>query len=128
MRWLKILLALNGVAFAFYGVSNIAMPTSYFLTADAAANAIDAVRVVGVLYLGLAVVQLGAWFLADRTAVRLVAVASIVPVAGFAAVAALQTAGSTDTFHQLGMVGVIGNAVVAVLYLFLLYRERATAA
>jgi len=107
MRWLKILLAINGVAFLAYAASNILLPTSYFLEADAPKTAVDAVRVVGITYGALGLIQLGMWWVADRLA--------------------LQGSASNDPFHQLGLVVAAGNGLVALIYAWLLYRESQTA-
>ncbi len=128
MRWLKILLALNGVAYAYYGLSNIALPTSYFLPSDAADYAIATVRVVGVMYVALAIVQLGAWRIADRGAVRLISVASLVAAVGFAVQAALLGSGSTTVFQSVGVAVAAGYAVFAALFAILIYREWREAA
>ena len=127
MRWLKILLAINGVAFLAYAASNILLPTSYFLEADAPKTAVDAVRVVGIAYGALGLIQLGMWWVADRLALRIVAGASLLFCAGFAAQAALQGSASNDPFHQLGLVVAAGNGLVALIYAWLLYRESQTA-
>lgn len=128
MRWLKILLAINGIAFVFYAVSNTVAPSSFFLPTEAPGYAVDAIRVLAVAYLALGLVQLGSWFVKDRQAVQLVAGASLVFVVGFAILAATQGTGSSDSFHQIGSAIAIGNGAVAVLYAFLLYRERTAAA
>lgn len=60
----------------------------------------------------------------DRLAVRIVAGASLVFAAGFAILAATGGSGSSDSFHQYGLVAGGGNAIIAILYPILLYRER----
>ena len=127
MRWLKILLAINGVAFLFYAVGNIVAPTSYFLPTDAPQSALDAVRAMSSLYAGLGLVQLGSWWLQDRRATRLIAVASMVAIGAFAIAAALQGSGSSDPFHQLSLAIAVGNGIFAAIYAVLLYREQMTA-
>lgn len=127
MRWLKIVLAINGVVLIGYAVSNTVAPTSYFAPSDAPGYAIDVIRVVAVSYLALGLVQLGTWWVTDRRAVRLVAGASLVYAAGFGILGATIGTGSSDAFHQVGLVAGIGNIVVAVVYAFLLYRERSEA-
>lgn len=127
MRWLKILLAVNGVAYLFYGASNIVAPTSYFLPTDAPQAALDAVRAMSTLYAGLGLIQLGSWWLHDRSAVQLIAGASLLAVGAFAIAAALVGTGSSDPFHQLSLFVAVGNGAVAALYAVLLYRERMTA-
>ncbi len=128
MRWLKIVLAINGVAYLFYAASNTVAPTSYFLPADAPGYAVDVTRVLAVAYLALGLIQLGTWMVTDRLAVRLVAGASLVYAAGFAILGVTVGTGSSDPFHQIGLAAGIGNGVVAVLYAILLYRERSAAA
>ena len=127
MRWLKVLLAVNGALFVLSGVSTIALPTAWFLPAAAPGYAMDLARVVGVFHLGLGLIQLGTWLVMDRLAVRLVAFASLVVEAGIGAQAALQGAGSTATFHRLGVAQAVVGVAFAVLYALLLNRERAAA-
>ena len=124
MRWLKILLAINGVVYLFYAASNALAPTSYFLPSDAPDYAVAVVRVVAVSYLAIALIQLGMWMVTDRLAVRIVASASLVFTAGFAVVAATAGSGSSDPFHQIAIGAAGGNAIVAILYAILLYREQ----
>jgi hypothetical protein len=128
MRWLKILLVVNGVASVSYVFSNILMPTSFFAPTDASGYGLDAVKLVGMGYLPLGIVQLGSWRIADRFAVRLIAVASMAYAAGFALLAAMAGSGSSDLFHQYGLVIAGAWALVAVLYAWLIYRERPVAA
>ena len=125
MRWLKLLLAINGVVFVLYAVSNTLAPTSYFLPSDAPGYAIAVVRVVSVAYLALGLIQLGMWMVTDRLAVRIVAGASLVFAAAFAGFAVTVGSGSSDPYHQFAMAGAAGNVIVAILYAILLYRERA---
>lgn len=129
MRWLKILLLVNGLASVLYVFSNILLPTSFFAPSDAVAGyGLDAVKLLGLGYLPLGIIQLGCWRVADRFSIRLIAVASMVYAAGFALLAATASSGSSDPFHQYG-IGVTGAwLVVSVLYLWLLYRERSGAA
>jgi hypothetical protein len=128
MRWLKILLVINGLASIAYVFSNILMPTSFFAPTDASGYGLDAVKLVGMGYLPLAIVQLGSWRITDRPAISLIAIASMAYAAGFALLAAMAGSGSSDPFHQYGM-GVAGAwGVVALLYLGLVYRERSGAA
>ena len=123
MRWLKLLLAINGIILVFYAASNTIAPTSYFLPADVPGYAIDVTRVLAVGYLALGLVQLGTWFVTDSDAVRLVAFGSLVFVAGFAILAVTNAKGSSDPFHEFGLAVGAANGVVAVLYALLLYRE-----
>lgn len=128
MRWLKILLLVNGLASISYVFSNIVLPTSFFAPSDATAGyGLDAVKLLGLGYLPLAIIQLGSWWVADRFSIRLIAVASMAYAAGFAVLAMTASSGSSDPFHQYG-IGVAGAwLVVTVLYLWLLYRERSAA-
>jgi len=129
MRWLKIMLLINGVVSLAYAFSNYFMPTSFFAPSDAAAGwGLDAVKLIGAGYLPLAIVQLGSWWATDRFSIRLVAYASIIYAAAFALNAFLAKSGSSDPFHTYGM-GVAGAwGVVALLYAWLIYRERSAAA
>jgi hypothetical protein len=124
MRWLKVLLAINGIAFLFYAVSNFIAPSSYFLPPDASGYAIDVLRVLSVGYLAMGLIQLGSWFVNDRLALQLVAGGSLVFEIGFGILAATQGTGSADPFHQYGLVIAIGNGVFAALYAVVLYRTR----
>ncbi len=128
MRWLKFLLVINGLASLAYAFYNYFLPTAFFLPADGAATAVDAVKVVGAGYLPLAVVQLGSWWASDRFSIRLIAYASIVYAVAFAANAFMVKSGSSDPFHTYGTGIAAAWAVVAVLYLWLIYRERSGAA
>ena len=128
MRWLKILLFINGLAFLVYAFSNYFMPASFFVPSDAAGYANDAVKAIAAGYLALAIIQLGSWWVADRFALRLVAYASVVYAAAFAAQAAMAGTGSSDPFHQYGIAVAGAWAVVALLYAWLIYRERSGAA
>lgn len=128
MRWLKILLLVNGLVSISYVFSNILLPTSFFAPSDAAAGyGLDAVKLLGLGYLPLGIIQLGSWRIADRFAVRLIAVASMAFAAGFALLGAMAGSGSSDPFHQYGMGIAVAWIVVSVLYLWLLYRERSGA-
>lgn len=124
MRWLKILLVVNGAVFLLYAATNTIAPTSYFLPSDAPDYAISVVRVVAMTYLAMGLIQVGMWWVMDRLAIRIVAGASLVLTAGFAILAATGGSASSDAFHQLGVLAGATNAIVAILYAFLLYRER----
>ncbi len=128
MRWLKILLAINGIVLLVYAATNTLAPTSYFLPSDAPGYAVDVTRVVGVGYLAFGLVQLGMWLVTDQMAIRIVAGTSLVYAAGFALLAFTSSASSSVTFHEIGVAAGIGNGLVAVLYAILLYREARTAA
>ncbi|MEW5989907.1 MAG: hypothetical protein AB1736_01000 [Chloroflexota bacterium] len=128
MRWLKVLLAINGIAFLFYAVSNTVAPSSFFLASDAPGYAVDMLRVLSLAYLAMGLIQLGTWFVSDRLAVQMVAIGSLVFEVGFGVLAATQGTASSDPFHQMGLGIAAGNAVVAALYAWLLYRTRASAA
>lgn len=123
MSLLKIMLAANGAAFLLRGSLNIAQPTSFYLESDAPAYAQDAVRILGITYLTVGLVQLGMWWVGDRRAVRIVAGAALLFAAGVAIQAATQSSGSSDSFHELGLGSAAENALVASLYTLLLYRE-----
>ena len=84
-------------------------------------------RIIGLAYAALGLIQLGMWWVSDRLAVRIVAGASLLFIAGSAAQAALQGTASTDTFHQIGLGAAAGGALIAVLYAALPNREGQTA-
>jgi hypothetical protein len=129
MRWLKYLLLINGLAFLAYAFSNYFVPTSFLAPSDAAAGwGLDAVKLVGAGYLPLAIVQLGSWWATDRFSIRLIAYASIVYTAAFAANAIMVKSGSSDMYHTYGMGLAAAWAVVTLLYAFLIYRERSEGA
>ena len=128
MRWLKILLFINGVMFAIFTVSNIFLPTSFLMPADAPAYGLDAARTMGVGYLPGAVIWIGSWWMTDRFAIRLCALGALVYAAAFALLAAVLGTGSSDLFHQNHLAFAAVWAVVAVLYAWLIYRESSGAA
>lgn len=115
---------MNGLAFLLYAATCSIAPSSYFLPPDAPDYAISVVRVVAVIYLAMGLIQIGMWRVMDRMAVRIVAGSSSVSVTGFAILAATAGSASSDPFHQFGPFVAVGNAIVAILYVFLLYRER----
>jgi hypothetical protein len=117
-------LAVNGVVFLVRAGLDIVRPTSFYLAAGAPAYAVDAVRVLGITYATLALVQLGVSRLADPRAVRLVAAASMLFAAAVAVQASLQSSGTTDAFHRLRWGSAAENVLVATLYAMLLYRGR----
>ena len=122
--WLKIALAINGAIFLWRGSLDIAQPTSFYLQSDAPTYAMDAVRVLGVTYVALGLIQVGTWWVADRRAVRIIAGASLLFAAGVAVQAVTQGSASADSFHRLSPGPAVENLVVAVLYAGLLLRER----
>ena len=75
-------------------------------------------------YLAMGLIQPGSWLVADRLAIQVGAIGSLVFAAGFGVLAATQGTGSSDTFHQIGIGIGIGNGVIAALYAILLYRMR----
>jgi len=102
--------------------------TSFFAPSDASGWGLDAVKLVGMGYLPLGIIQLGSWRIPDRFAIELIAVASLVYAAGFAALAAVAGSGSSDPFHQYGIGVAAAWAAVSLLYVWLIYRERSGAA
>ena len=128
MRWLKILLFINGLMFAIFTVENILLPASFLMPSDAPGYGLDAARTLGIGYLPGAIIWLGSWWMTDRFAIRMCAVGAL----GFAAALSVQAAmlgtGSSDLFHQNHMAFAAAWAVVAVLYAWLIYRERSGAA
>ena len=128
MRWLKIIVFINGLAFLAYAFSNYFVPSSFFVPSDAPAYANDAVKATGTLYLPLAIVQLGSWWMTDRFGLRLVAFASLVAAAGFSLLSLMASTGTSAPWHQYNNGFAAGWAVVALIYVWLLYRERTRAA
>jgi hypothetical protein len=124
MRMLRAVLAVNGLVFLVRAGLDIVHPTSFYLAAGAPADAVDAVRVLGITYATLALIQLGASRLGAAGAVRLVAAASMLFAAAVAVQASLQGSGTTDAFHRLRWGSAAENALVAALYAVLLYRGR----
>jgi len=128
VRWLKILLALNGAAFVLYGVMNLITPDSWYVAKGAPANEVDLARMIGILLLGLGVIQLGAWILEERLAVEMIAGVSLLLMAGWAAFGfTIQGSTYTDSFHTSAVATAAAYAVYAVLYAVVLYRERMAA-
>ena len=64
----------------------------------------------------------------DRFALRLIALAALAYAVGFALLGAMAGSGSTDPWHQYGMAFAGAWVVIAVVWAFLLYRERSGAA
>lgn len=125
MRWLKILIALNGVAFIFYALEAFYDPNLFWSPSGSPNTVLDIGRAAGVGQLAFGIVQLGAWRMKERWGVELVAVASLVYAVGFGVIVAIASAHpSDDMFHQFGMPGAAVWAAVAILYVVLLYRER----
>jgi len=124
MRLLKIMLAVNGAVFLVRGFLNIVQPGSFYLEADAPTYAQDAIRVLGITYVTLGLIQLGMWWVRDRRAVRIVAGAALLFAAGVAIQAVTQRPGSSDAFHELALGSAAENALVVALYAALLFRER----
>lgn len=128
MRALKVLLAINGTIFLWRGALDIVQPTDFYLESNAPNYAMDAVRVIGITYLTVGIIQLGMWQVTDRLAVRVVAAASLLFGAAVAVQAVTQGSGSADAFHRLAPGPAVENALVALLYAALLYRESRTTA
>jgi hypothetical protein len=128
MRWLKILLFINGVMFAIFAVENVFLPTSFLMPTDAPGYGLDAARAMGVTYLPAAIVWLGSWWMTDRFAIRLTALGAFAFAAAFAVLSAVVGTGSSDFWHQNHVAFAGAWAVVAVVYAWLLYRERSGAA
>ena len=125
MRWLKILMALQGVAFIFYALEAFYDPNLFWSPSGSPDNVLDIGRAVGVAQLAFGIVQLGAWRMTERWGVELIAMASLVFSVGFAIMLGIASSHpSDDMFHQFGMTGVAVWAVFAILYVALLLRER----
>jgi hypothetical protein len=124
MRALKLVSAGNGCVFLLRAARNLTEPTSFYLPADAPAYARDTVRVLGITYAALGVIQLGMCVVRDERAVRTVAGASMLFAAGVALQAAAQGSTSADAFHRLRLGSAAENVGVAALYAVLLLRGR----
>lgn len=122
MRWLKLVLAINGAVFMLRASMNLIRPTSFYLPDGAPTYAEDAVRVLGITYAALGLIQLGMWMVPDARAVRTVAGASMLFATGVAIQAVVQGSQSADAFHRLRIGSAAENLGVAVLYAALLYR------
>jgi hypothetical protein len=128
MRWLKILMAVNGVAFVFYGLEALYDPSLFWMPKGSPASVMDIGRAMGFAQLTFGFVQLGAWRMTERWGVELIAGASLFTAVTFGVLLGLNTANpSDDMFHQFGWAGAAVWAVIAILYAALLYRERAQA-
>jgi len=123
VTWMKLLLVINGGFFLLRGALDIVQPTSFYLAPDAPGYAVDAVRVLGITYLALGLIQLGSWVVNDRRAVRLVASASVLFAAGVFLEALSQGSGSADQFHRLAPGPAVENLLVAAAYVALLLRD-----
>ncbi|WP_088284849.1 hypothetical protein [Kineosporia sp. A_224] len=121
---LRVVLAVNGAVFLVRAGLNLHSPTTFYLAAGAPANAMDAVRVLGISYATLALIQLGASRVSDASAVRVAAAASMFFAVGVATQALLLAPGAMDTFHRLRWGSAAENVLVAVAYAVLLYRSR----
>lgn len=124
MTALQKLLALNGLVFLLRAALNVLRPTSFYLSPGAPENAEDAVRVLGITYAAVGVVQLGAARSVDRTALRIVATGSALFAGGVALQAISQSSSPPDAFHRIRVASAVENVLVAGLYLALLLRER----
>lgn len=124
MAALTKLLALNGLVFLLRAALNVVRPTSFYLSSEAPENAKDAVRVLGITYAAMGVVQLGAARSADWTAVRIVATGSALFAGGVALQAFSQSSSPLDTFHRIRIASAGENLLVAGAYVALLHRER----
>ena len=125
MRWLKILIALNGVVSVLYGLMGWFMPTQFWAPAGSPVTVINIIQALSSLQLALGIIQLGTWRMNERFGVVLVGVASLFNAFAFGVVLWLASSNpSSDMFHQLGAAGAVVWLVVAALYAFLIYRER----
>jgi hypothetical protein len=123
VKALRGLLAANGLVFLLRGGLNLLQPTSFYLAEGAPENAMDAVRILGITYGTVGVIQLGMLSSRDRNALRVVAGGSMLFAAGVAAQALAQGREPSDTFHQIRNASAAENIAVAALYAGLLYRE-----
>jgi len=122
MSSLRTALAVNGLVFLIRAALNLLRPTSFYADEAATKPHRDVVRVLGIAYTTLGVIQL-ATSRAGLPAVRSTAAASGLFAAGVAVQAATQGPGP-DTYHRLRYGAAAENAAVAVLYGTLLIRER----
>lgn len=124
MLALKILLAINGAVFLLRASINLWRPWSFYLEPDAPRYAADAVRVLGVAFVSLGLVQVGMWWVQDQAAVRIVAAGSMVFAVGLAIQTATQGPESSATFHKIRWGAFAENALVAIGYAILLWWTR----
>jgi hypothetical protein len=125
MRWLKILIALNGAVSVLYGLMGWFLPTQFWAPAGSPATVINIIQALSSLQLTLGIVQLGSWRMKERWGVELVAAASLFNAFAFGVVLWLASSNpSSDMFHQLGVAGAAAWMVVALVYAFVIYRER----
>lgn len=123
MRWLRTFLAINGAVFLLRASLNIVEPSNFYLEPDAPDYAKDAVRVLGFAYLALGLIQLGMLPVRDRSAIRVVAAASMLFAAAVFIQAMIQGVGPADAFHRLRPGPAAENGLVALFYAILLLRK-----
>lgn len=122
MSSLRTALAVNGVVFLVRAAMNLLRPTSFYADEAATGPHQDAVRVIGISYATLGLIQLGATR-SELQAVRSAAAASGLFAAGVAVQAATLGPGP-DSYHRLRYGAAVENAAVALLYGTLLIRDR----
>lgn len=94
-------LAANGVVFLVRALTNLTRPTSFFLDADAAPNAVDSIHVMGLTQVALGLTQLGIASSADVGSLRAAALASQLFAAGMAVKTLTMGRDSVDRFHRI---------------------------
>jgi len=125
MRWLKILLVINGLAFILYGLEALYDPSPFWMPKGSPASVVDIGRAMGLTQLAIGVIQLGTWRITERVAIELVAGVSLVFAAGFGILLGMNTSTtSDDMFHQFGLPGAAAWLIVAAPFAGLMYRER----
>ena len=125
MRWLKILLVLNGAASVLYGLLGWFMPGQFWAPEGSPVTVVQIIHGLSSLQLALGIIQLGAWRMKERWGLELVSVASLFNAFAFAVVIYLASGtASNDMFHQIGVPGAAIWLAVALVYAFLIYRER----
>lgn len=127
MRALKIVLGFNGIVFVVRAALNLIRPTSFYLEADAPDYAVEAVRVLGVTYAVVGLIQLKQVGASDRTSVRAVTWASLLFGSGISVIA-LSMGPSSTAFYKMRTASIAENIGVAGLYGILLIRESREAA
>jgi len=125
MRWLKSLLVLNGAASVLYGLLGWFMPGQFWAPEGSPVTVVQIIHGLSSLQLALGIIQLGAWRMKERWGLELVSVASLFNAFAFAVVIYLASGtASNDMFHQIGVPGAAIWLAVALVYAFLIYRER----
>lgn len=124
---LRSLVAANGLVFLLRAFTNLVHPTSFYLDEDAPANAKDAIHALGITQASLGLAQIGVARSTDPRAIRSLSTASLLFAAAHALKAATMSTDPSDAFHRLRIGVVAENTGVALLFGWLLARERRAA-